>query len=272
MRNVNLNLKKALKPTFFPKLENLSPGTKTLILFLITIVGVSIVVALKPIPQSLAYHRFADVRTILAIPNFCNVITNLPFILIGTYGLMLLKRKGFSDAVAWPYCSLFWGLLLTGFGSAYYHCLPNDATLIFDRIPLTIIYMSFLSLTIGECINKRLGIFFLFPLLSIGISSVLWWYITETRGYGDLRFYGFVQFYPIVIIPAIAILFPSLVFKAGISSVIWIDITYLIAKLFEYFDKEVFAFTHFLSGHSLKHIAASFTAWYIIELFRRKYP
>ena len=36
-----------------------------------------------PIPQQQSYHNFADQREILGIPNFLNVITNLPFAIIG---------------------------------------------------------------------------------------------------------------------------------------------------------------------------------------------
>ena len=42
---------------------------------------------LLPIPQDQSYHQFADQRTILGIPNFWNVVSNLPFLAVGAGGL-----------------------------------------------------------------------------------------------------------------------------------------------------------------------------------------
>src|SRR4051812_42365936 len=74
---------------------------------------------LPPVPQDQAYHRFADQRTLFGIPNFWNVVSNLPFIVIG--GLGLLRHR--IDAATMV---LFAGIFLTGFGSSYYHWSPSD--------------------------------------------------------------------------------------------------------------------------------------------------
>ena len=47
---------------------------------------------LPPIAQSQNYHDFADQRTILGIPHFWNVVSNLPFIAVGTAGLLQCRR------------------------------------------------------------------------------------------------------------------------------------------------------------------------------------
>ena len=52
-----------------------------LILVGITIVSILTVFLLPPIPQWLSYHQFADARKILGIPNFWNVVSNVPFFL-----------------------------------------------------------------------------------------------------------------------------------------------------------------------------------------------
>ena len=51
----------------------------------------------------------------------------------------------------------------------------------------------------------------------------------------------------------------------------WVVIWYVFAKLFEHFDKEIYATTGFISGHSLKHIAAAVATWYMVNSFSRKY-
>src|ERR1043166_4116744 len=74
-----------------------------------------------PIPQSQIYHGFADQQTLLGIPNFWNVVSNLPFLLVGALGLMNANvRRELSASV------FFLGVLLTGFSSSYYHWQPND--------------------------------------------------------------------------------------------------------------------------------------------------
>jgi len=47
---------------------------------------------LPPIAQDPSYHQFADQRTLLGIPNFWNVVSNLPFVLVGTMGLWQFGR------------------------------------------------------------------------------------------------------------------------------------------------------------------------------------
>jgi hypothetical protein len=47
-------------------------------------------VALLPLPpllQDQAYHQFADRRELFGIPNFWNVVSNLPFVILGAVGL-----------------------------------------------------------------------------------------------------------------------------------------------------------------------------------------
>ena len=101
-----------------------------LLIALAAVIGVACCM-LPRIPQPLEYHLFADRRGFLGIPNFGDVASNLPFAVIGVWGLMFLLRP---DASAehfidrrekWPYVVVFFGLLLTAFGSSYYHLAPD---------------------------------------------------------------------------------------------------------------------------------------------------
>ncbi|MGH7060975.1 MAG: hypothetical protein ACREFH_11345, partial [Stellaceae bacterium] len=83
---------------------------------------------LPAIPQDPAYHLFADARSLFGIPNFWNVVSNLPFIAVGAVGLA--RFRGNPAEIV-----LFSGFLLTGIGSSYYHWDPNDGTLFWDRLP-----------------------------------------------------------------------------------------------------------------------------------------
>jgi hypothetical protein len=153
---------------------------------------------------------------------------------------------------------MFIGILLTGFGSAYYHLHPDSHTLVYDRIPMTIVFMSFLSLTIAECISERAGSVLLIPFVMIGIGSVLWWKHSD-----DLRWYGLVQFYPMLFVPLIYLLFPSPNNKQSWRSIQWVIVWYAVAKICEQFDKEIFRAVHFISGHSLKHLFAAMATYYL---------
>lgn len=244
---------------------------KIFLLGLLTAAAIGATALMKPHPQDLAYHSFADRQSMAGIFNFWNVFSNLPFIIVGSIGLNILKRSGVKRIIGVIYAVLFAGIILTGLGSAYYHYAPDNNRLVFDRIPMTIVFMSFLSAVVAECINMRVGRMILFPLIAIGIVSVLWWYYTELQGHGDLRFYGFIQFYPMLIIPVILIVFPSPMNAKAWRSLLWVVAWYIVAKVFEKFDLEIYRSTGFISGHSLKHFAAAVATWYMVRMFARKY-
>src|SRR5882757_1198304 len=116
------------------------------ILILLAAMALSLAVVMlfvPTIPQSQGYHAFADQRALLGIPNFWNVISNVPFVVVGAIGL----RHYRDDPATFV---LFAGIFLTGFGSAYYHWSPNDGTLFWDRLPITLGFTAILSGIIAE--------------------------------------------------------------------------------------------------------------------------
>ncbi len=147
------------------------------------------------------------------------------------------------------YLTFFLGVSLVSTGSPYYHLSPNDATLVWDRLPMTVGFMALLSVIVSEYINQRIGRRLFIPLLLIGMLSVWYWAFFD-----DLSFYLLVQYYPMIAIPVMLIFYKS---KQLETKGYWLLIlAYLIAKIFEYYDAEVHALV-FLSGHSLKHIMAA---------------
>lgn len=149
----------------------------------------------------------------------------------------------------------FLGIFFTGIGSSYYHFCPTNQTILWDRLPMTISFMSFFSIVIGEFICVRTGKKILLPLVIVGLMSVFYWQISESRGNGDLRFYAVIQFLPIILIPIIILFYGN---DTNRKNYFWlILIFYAIAKLFEATDEFVFNLNHFISGHSLKHFTAA---------------
>jgi len=238
---------------------------------LMTLVAVIALAIHGPIPQSQSYHAFADTRTIWGIPNFFDVISNLAFVLVGLLGLYESFVNNTIKMVTEnrvSYTVFFIGVALVGLGSGYYHLMPSNESLVWDRIPMTIAIMALVSIVVGEFVSPRLGAILLFPLVAIGILSVLYWYWTETTGNGDLRPYVLVQFLPMIVIPVILVCFDSVFTKTGGY---WLLLSaYVIAKLCEHFDREIFHVAGVVSGHTLKHLAAAVGIYLLLVLFRRR--
>jgi disulfide bond formation protein DsbB len=196
--------------------EALATRRRAWLLVALSILMLAVAAKVPPIPQDPAYHDFADRRTVLGVPNFLNVASNLPFLLVGALGLAFLardRRTGGGETFVspderQPYWLLFTGIGLTGVGSAYYHWRPDNATLFWDRLPMAVGFMALLASVIGERISRRAGARLLWPLLVVGAASTLYWQVGEQRGTGDLRPYALVQFGSLVLIPLILALFP----------------------------------------------------------------
>ena len=160
---------------------------------------------------------------------------------------------------------LFLGIFLTGLGSSYYHWSPNDDTLFWDRLPMTLCFMAILAIMIEERVNAKAGRFLLWPLLAIGLFSLLLW-----RGTGDLRLYVWVQFFPAVALVALFLMFPPR--WTGTSYWLVAAGFYALAKLLEFYDAAVYSATRILSGHTLKHLAAAAACWAILRYFQTRRP
>lgn len=210
-----------------------------------------------PVAQDLAYHDFADKRGLDTLPNLGDVLSNVPFCIVGVIGLWQVFRASSTsaaDRLLWVV--FFGGVFLVGFGSGYYHWAPDNQTLVWDRLPMTIAFMSLFSLVIAERVNARIGHMIFIPLLLAGIGSVWYWAYTESIGAGDLRPYALVQFLPMVLILMMLWLFPSA--TGGTRYMMWCLGYYLLAKVLEHFDDQVFDLLGgMVSGHSLKHLAAA---------------
>jgi len=228
----------------------------------LTVVCIIAVFMHGPIAQWDSYHHFADTRTMLGIPNALNVLSNIPFLIAGLAGLWLLRTHGRPETQVANICFCF-GLALTCFGSAYYHLAPDNAGLVWDRLPMTLAFMSFLAAVVSEHIDVKLGQRLLIPLLAIGIASVWYWHWSELQGAGDLRAYALVQFYPSLCIPLIVWMFPRK--NIGVQYLVFAVIAYVAAKFLEAGDARIYSLLGFISGHTLKHIVAALPGWFVVK-------
>lgn len=238
----------------------MSISKRTRFRILVVTIGVALVgTFLTPsIPQDAAYHQFADQREIWSIPNFWNVATNAPFFLVGLIGIRVVQfgeLHGGLPEIRFGYLTFFVGMMGVAVGSSYYHLNPSNETLFWDRLPMTIAFMAFFSVIVSEYLSIALGPRLLWPLVCVGILSVVYWSYTEGLGKGDLRPYALVQFLPGLLIPMVLLMFRS---AFSSNRYIWAMLsTYVLAKAAEALDEPIFAILGYLSGHSLKHLIAS---------------
>lgn len=220
----------------------------------------------KPvINQDQAYHLFIDNRSWFGIPNFCDVVSNIFFFIFGAMGFaVVLKDKLLHTKKSW--IIFFMGVVLVAPGSAYYHWNPNDATLVWDRLPMTIGFMALYTALLAEHIHLKFEKL-LIPCCLLGLSSVIWWATSA-----DLRFYYWIQLIPMVTIPILLALFPSI--YTGRIWFLAVFILYALAKIVEHRDPEIFNLTQqMMSGHTLKHILASlaiFCLWQMMTTRKLK--
>ena len=229
-----------------------------------------------PVPQNLAYHNFADQRALYGIPHFWNVVSNLPFAIIGVLGCSWIVRAGrTSPAFEEPsertaYFVFFLGEILTCFGSGYYHAAPANGTLVWDRLVLSLMLTSIFPIVIAEFVNRDLGRLMLGPMVALGVFSIIYWAWTEQVGAGDLRPYLLVQFYPVLAIPLILLLFGSRYTHTGMFWLIWA--LYAIAKLAELYDGAIYAWGGVWSGHTIKHLVAAGASYMPLYALKRRRP
>lgn len=237
----------------------------------LTVVALAAAFLLPAVHQPLEYHDFADHRHLLGVDNFLDVVSNIGFLAFGVLGLVVVFRHHTcfaSSAERWPYAVFFVGVLLTALGSAYYHLAPDNETLFWDRLPMTIAFMGLVASQIVDRINVRLGLALLLPMLLVGAASVIYWSISERMGAGNVLPYGILQGYSVVILLLLAVLHPSRYTRG--SDIYWVFGWYVLSKVLETFDAQVLGILHVVSGHTLKHLAAAVAAFAVCRMLMRR--
>lgn len=260
-------------------------GMRVVLLFIVAVAAGALLWHHGPIPQPEAYHGFADTRALGKLPNAANVLSNVPFFVVGFLGLAFLRRgptrdpegpfrpgahTAFESLRERPaYVLFFAGVLLTAFGSSYYHWKPSTTRLFWDRLPMAIAFSALFAAMIAERISIYWSRMLLLPLVFSGVASVVMWRISEERGAGDLRFYLFVQLFPVVALPIMMLLFQPR-YSRGAELLVAL-VVYALAKGFEYLDRPIWDLTgHTLSGHPLKHLAAAVATYLVLDMLRKR--
>lgn len=233
------------------------------------VIFIVLMIVTPAIPQSEEYHNFADQRELFfGIPNTLNVVSNFPFLIVGVIGLILCHHGNYFklslEGELWGWSCFFVGVAAVAFGSSYYHAMPDDARLVWDRLPMTIAFTSIVAIFIIERIDETTGTASMAPLIVAGVLSILYW-----RFFDDLRPYAVVQFLPCIAIPLMAILLPPMYSHS--TYWLWAAAFYLLAKVEEAEDKPIYKVTHHVvSGHTLKHFSAAMVPIFLAFMLAKR--
>jgi hypothetical protein len=219
-----------------------------------------------PIVQFAHYHAFADQSVMAGLPHAADVLSNLPFLLIAIWGGWHLWPQRDHPALKAGYAGyrLFLiGLFLTAFGSSFYHLAPDNARLVWDRLPIALVCAGLLAAVRAETRPTVNGEWNAVLLGLFAIASVAWWAVTERLGTGDLRPYLLLQAMPLVLIPLWQTIYRAP--RADRQAFVIALLLYAIAKVTEIQDHEILSITHVISGHTLKHLLAAMATGVLVS-------
>ncbi len=248
-------------PTTLRSPETPISRPRLLIAAVLVALPLAVIHLLPPLAQDQAYHAFADRRSWATIPNTLDVLTNLPLLLAGLFGLREALRQPGTSARA-PWLAFFGALTLVGFGSTWYHLAPSDTSILWDRLPLSAMFTALFAAVVGDTVSPRLGRRLLFPALAFGLFGVFRWHLHD-----DLRPYFAAQSLALIGVPVLLALFP----RRGVGHSLLVAGLgcYALAFAAERSDGFIFALTgHAFSGHSLKHCLAALACTCVALMLR----
>jgi len=220
---------------------------------------------IAPLPH---YHHFADSRSWLGIPHAADVLSNFPFAMLAAWAALRVRSARAAVGRAWPgFVTFLIALAWTAAGSGYYHWAPDNARLVWDRLPIALACAGLLDAMHARSFAGSMP-WRLPGLIAFAVASVAWWAWTDARGIGDLRPYLLLQGAPLVVVPlwqaaAGAPRRERIAFAIAIA-------LYALAKVLELADAQVLHATGFVSGHTLKHLVAALAAAVIVQLLTER--
>ncbi|RYF83112.1 MAG: hypothetical protein EOO29_04580 [Comamonadaceae bacterium] len=230
--------------------------------------AVALLAPALPTP-ALASAAFADGRHWHGLANAMDVLSNLPFALLGIWGLLRLRglddphapMRGNALDCAWLF---FAGLLVTAAGSAFYHLHPDVLRLAADRAGMAVAFAGLIGLAVCERVSQRAGWPMAWATLAGGLLAVA--VCAET---GDVLPWALLQFGGMALVLWLAWLSPA-PGAVGLR-LSWVIGAYALAKAFEMGDHAIYELTgEWLSGHTLKHLVAAGAAWPVLQMLGRQ--
>jgi hypothetical protein len=255
-------------------LRGLARRTRLAVLWIAA--GVTLLAVFAHRLQTPVYNLFADQVTCLGIPNFTNVASNLAFVLVGVWGLAWLWTERsrllgtrFRDRTQLAlYASFFAAAILVGLGSAYYHYAPTNATLFWDRFPMTLAVAALTGAFLAERVDGRTGVAAAIALALVLPGTLVYWRMSEAGGAENLWPYLVGLYGSLGVATLILVLFPSPYTHGGQAfvAVAW----YALAMPFDKaLDGWVYSLGGVMGGHAVKHLFAALAMFWLFWFMLR---
>ena len=241
------------------------------LLALITVLALIAVFSLPSILQDLSYHLFSDNKVLFAIPHAFDVLSNVAFVVVGIIGLISLLPRTYRQLSVsyWLGISFWLSIVSVAFGSAWYHLDPNNDTLVWDRLPMALGFMSLFLMIFRDSTGLKWVDIAAIPMQILALMTVVYWAWTEQSGVGDLRPYVIVQYLPILLIPLLLWFYPNRKWPA--RQMFMVLACYGVAKVLEALDVQIYIWSSaWVSGHTLKHLAAALACALLIPVIRQR--
>jgi len=236
------------------------------------VLGAALALA-PPVPEPATYRSFIDERELAGIPFFWNVVSNLPLLAAGAWGLYIVARADarvfVEPAEKWSYGICFAAVGIAGIGSAYFHLAPDADRLMWDRLPIALGFMALLAGVIGDRLGTQASLRALAPLLVAGAASVFYWRWSMLRGTENIVPYAIVQYGALAAIMMHGALRSRYTRRLHLFVVAAI---YAAAKIAEMLDRPIYALGGILSGHTLKHLLAAVAVGYLVRMLQLRRP
>ena len=262
-------------------LHSLTRRERGLAFFLGLLLLIGIVGPALPAAEVAIALVFADTRSWHGLPNAMDVLSNLPFVLMGCWGLYWLNRidrahhealAGFPLAppasdppdntldCAWLF---FAGLIATAAGSAFYHLAPDAPRLAADRAGMAVAFAGLIGVAVCERVSQRAGWPAAWFVLTTGLLSA-----EIAQETGNVLPWALVQFGGMALVLTLALSRPmpgAVGLRLG-----WVIAAYVLAKAFELADQPIYEATQgVISGHTLKHLCAALAALPVLAALKR---
>lgn len=262
-------------------LHSLTRRERGLAFFLGLLLLIGIVGPVLPAAEVAIALVFADTRSWHGLPNAMDVLSNLPFLLMGCWGLYWLNRidrahhealSGFPLAppasdppdntldCAWLF---FAGLIATAAGSAFYHLAPDAPRLAADRAGMAVAFAGLIGMAVCERVSQRAGWPAAWFVLTTGLLSA-----EIAQETGNVLPWALVQFGGMALVLTLALSRPisgAVGLRLG-----WVIAAYVLAKALELADQPIYEATQgVISGHTLKHLCAAMAALPVLTALQR---
>lgn len=213
-------------------------------------------------------HAHADVRAWAGVPNAVNVLTHLPLLPLGVWGLWRLAALRGHDALRPAWALFFACQMLATLGGMAYHWAPGDAMFVWDQMPKSAACALMSCAFLAERVDARWGRpWVLAGALVLAAMGGVWWLLTlRLHGVGDLRPLLWLEFMPTLLVAAGAWTLSGSLLTRGD----WMRslLSFVVAQAVDLADAPIWAASgERLSGHSVRHLAlAACVGWIAYRL------